>query len=81
MNWFGWARRSKLEPVKKVAKLPKDRLASILTYCTHPITNAVAEGLHSKIMAIKRKACGYRNKENSKTAIRFFCGGPQLYPR
>jgi len=32
-------------------------------------------------MTIKRKACGYRNKENFKTAIYFFCGGLDLYPR
>lgn len=59
----------------------KRRLANVLTYCTHQITNAVAEGLNSKIMAIKRMAGGYRNKENFKTAIYFFCGGLDLYPR
>jgi len=40
----------------------------------------VAEGLNSKIMAIKRKACGYRNRERFKIAIYFFCGGLDLYP-
>jgi transposase len=80
-QWFGWARRSRLEPVKKVAATLKRHIQNILTYCVHPITNAVAEGLNSKIMAIKRKACGYRNKENFKTAIYFFCGGLDLYPR
>ncbi|MBI5678301.1 MAG: transposase, partial [Planctomycetes bacterium] len=52
-----------------------------LTYCRHHITNAVAEGLNSKIMSIKSRACGYRNKEHFKTAIYFFCGGLDLYPR
>ena len=36
--------------------------------------------LNSKIMAIKRKACGYRNRDHCKTAIYFFCGGLDLYP-
>jgi len=80
-DWFGWARRSKLKPVKKVAAMLRDHLTNILTYCKHPITNGVAEGLNSKIMTIKRKACGYRNKENFKTVIYFFCGGLDLYPR
>ncbi len=80
-DWFGWARRSRLEPVKKVAAMLRDHLTNILTYCKHPITNGVAEGLNSKIMTIKRKACGYRSKENFKTAIYFFCGGLDLYPR
>jgi transposase len=80
-HWFGWARRSRLSPVKKVAAMLKRRLDNILTYCHHQITNAVAEGLNSKIMAIKRLAGGYRNKENFKIAIYFFCGGLDLYPR
>jgi transposase len=80
-GWFGWARRSRLAPVKKVAAMLKNHLDNILTYCRHQITNAVAEGLNSKIMSIKRRACGYRNKENFKTAIYFFCGGLDLCPR
>jgi transposase len=80
-RWFGWARRSKLPPVKKVAAMLNRHLKNILTYCVYPITNGVAEGLNSKIMTIKRKACGYRNKENFKRAIYFFCGGLDLYPR
>lgn len=74
-KWFGWARRSQLTPVKRVAQTLKTHLQNLLTYCLHPITNAVAEGLNSKIMTIKRLACGYRNKDNFKTAILFFCGG------
>ena len=80
-SWYGWARRSRLEPVKQVAAMLRRRLHNILTYCGHRITNGVAEGLNSKIMAIKRKACGYRNPENFKTSIYFFCGGLDLYPR
>jgi len=80
-RWFGWARRSKLTPIKKVAAMLARHLENVLTYCTHRITNGVAEGLNSKIMTIKRKACGYRNRENFKTAIYFFCGGLDLYPR
>jgi transposase len=52
-HWFGWAKRSKLGPVKKVADMLKRRLENILTYCRHPITNGVAESLNSRIMTIK----------------------------
>ena len=44
-------------------------------------SGGVAEGLNSTIMTIKRRAGGYRNKEHFKTAIYFFCGGLDLYPR
>lgn len=80
-HWFGWAKRSKLTPVKKVADMIKTRLKNVLSYCTHPITNGVAEGLNSRIMTIKRKACGFANVEHFKTAIYFHCGGLDLYPR
>ncbi len=80
-QWYDWATRSKLEPVREMASMLRRRMNQVLNYCTHEITNAVAEGLNSKIMAIKRRACGYRNKENFKTAIYFFCGGLDLCPR
>ncbi len=59
----------------------RNHIDNILTHCRHRVTNAVAERLNSKIMSIKRRACGYRNKEHFKTAIYFFYGGLSLYPR
>ncbi|MCU0717298.1 MAG: transposase, partial [Pirellula sp.] len=44
-------------------------------------TNAVAEGINSKNMPIKRRTCVYRNFENFKKAVLFYCGGLDLYPR
>ena len=72
---------TKLKPLKKVARTIKERLANVVSYCTHGITNAVAEGINSKIMAIKRRVGGFRNVENYKTAIFFYCGGLDLHPR
>lgn len=79
-RWYGWARRSRLTPIKKAAKMIRSRLSNVVSYCTHKITNGVAEGLNSKIMSIKRKCCGFANPENFKTAIYFHCGGLELYP-
>ena len=78
--WFGWARRSKLEPIKRVANMLRDHLDNIVTFCKHQITQAIAEGFNSRIMAIKRFACGYRNDRNFETAIYFHCGGLDLMP-
>jgi len=44
------------------------------------MTNAGAEGLNSRIQAIRVSARGYRNRENFKTAIYFHLGGLALYP-
>jgi transposase len=79
--WFGWARRSKLAPIKKLATTLKQHLDGILTYCKHGVTNGVTEGINSTIMTIKRLAGGFRNPDNFKTAIYFHCGGLDLHPR
>jgi len=79
-DWYKRVIHTKLSPLKKVARTIRDRLANVVSYCTHFITNAVAEGMNSKIMSIKRRVGGYRNRENFKTAIYFYCGGLDLYP-
>ena len=79
-RWHAWAARCRLTPVRKVAAMVKSHLHNILTYYTHRITNAVSEGLNSAIQTIKKRAGGYRNVENFKTAIYFHCGGLDLYP-
>jgi transposase len=67
--------------MKKLARSLKDRIDNIVTYCTHGIANAVAEGINSKIMSIKRRAGGYINIENFKSAVLFYCSGLDLDPR
>ena len=65
----------------KVAKMLQRHFESIITYLRHPITNAVSEGLNSKIQAIKANARGFRSYLNYRTRILFFCGKLDLYPR
>ena len=67
--------------MKTLAKTIKERIKNVVSYCTHGITNAVAEGMNSKIMSIKRRVGGFGNIENFKTAIFFYCGGLDLDPR
>ena len=79
-RWYFWATHSRLKPIREAAATLKRHLTNILTYFRHRITNAVTEGLNSKIQAIKKMACGFRNFEHFKTAIYFHCGGLDLYP-
>jgi transposase len=80
-RWFWRATHSRLEPMRDLAHRLRNHLPNILTYCRLGLTNAVAEGLNSKIMTIKRRACGFANPEHFRTAIYFYCGGLDLYPR
>jgi len=79
-NWYGWAIRSRLQPVKKIARMFRKYLGNILTFMKHRITNAVSEGINSMIQTIKKMACGFRNRDHFKLAIFFHCGGLDLYP-
>ena len=79
-DWYGWAVRSQLKPVVKVAKMLKKHLAGLLTYFDYPITNAVSEGLNSKIQSIKASARGFRNFANYRIRILFTCGKLDLVP-
>ena len=79
-RWYFWATHSRLKPIIEVAGTIKRHIANVLTYIRHRITNAVSEGLNSKIQTIKKMAYGFRNKEHFKTAIYFHCGGLDMYP-
>ncbi len=80
-DWYKRVIHTNIEPMKTLAKTIKERLKNIVSYCTHKITNAVAEGMNSKIMSIMRRVGGFRNIENFKTVIFFYCGGLDLDPR
>lgn len=79
--WCKEAFATGLTEVKKVARMLKKHLPNILTYFDSYITNAVSEGINSKIQTIKANARGFRNFENYRTSILFFCGKLSLAPQ
>jgi transposase len=78
--WYSWAVRSRLQPIKDVARMLKRRFENIITYVRHQITNAASESLNAKIPWVKYTARGFRNKQNFINAIYFHCGGLDLAP-
>ena len=80
-RWLGWALRSRLEPVRRVAKMIREHLEGILNAIAHRATNAAAESINAKIQRIKRTACGFRNRDRFRAAIAFHLSGLSLYPR
>jgi transposase len=78
--WYAWAIRSRLEPMKAVARMLRRHWPNIKTYFTHRITNAGAESMNARIQKIKGQACGFRSRERFRMAIYFHLGGLDLYP-
>ena len=79
-GWYDWAIRSRLAPIKRVARLIKYYWDGVINAATTHVTNARSEGLNSKIQWVKRKACGYRNRKRFHNAIYFHLAGLDLYP-
>jgi transposase len=79
-GWLGWAFRSRLEPMRAKARMVRKHLEGILNAVVSRTTNALAESVNAKIQAVKRRACGFRNRERFRNAIYFHCGGLDLYP-
>ncbi|MBX3746917.1 MAG: ISL3 family transposase, partial [Verrucomicrobiae bacterium] len=77
-EWYGWAIRSRLGAVKKVARMCKRHLQNILTFFKHRLTNGPLEGLNNRIQGLIKKAYGYRNKERFKTDVMFHLGASPL---
>lgn len=78
--WLGWALRCRLQPMRIVAEMIRKYLWGILNAIVYRATNALTEGMNSRIQEIKRMACGYRNRERFRNAIYFHLGGLDLYP-
>ena len=79
-QWLSWAVRSRLNPIKEVAKTIKKHLWGILNAIVLKVSNGPAEGLNSRIKMIKVRSRGFRNKERFANAIYFHLGGLDLYP-
>ena len=79
-KWLSWASRSRLKPVQAAAKTTKKYLWGIINAILLKESNGRAESMNSQIQRVKRRACGFRNKERFKTAIYFHLGGLDLYP-
>ena len=79
-GWIAWAMRSRLEPMKRVARMVRRHLDGILNAIVLGATNAAAESVNAKIQRIKRRACGFRNRERFRNAIYFHLGGLDLRP-
>jgi transposase len=67
--WFQSAIRSKIEPIKRVARTLQLYCDQIENYFRHRITNAGAEAINTKLQQVKRRSRGLRSRERFRGAI------------
>jgi transposase len=65
-SWISWARRSRLEPFKKLATTPtlKDRLAGVVHGMLNGRSNAYVEAMNGMLQQTKRAAREFRTVKN-----------------
>ena len=60
-KWLSWAVRSRLDPIKRFAKMFKSHYDGILQYFKSRLTAGFSEGTNSRIQEFKRRSKGFRN--------------------
>jgi transposase len=73
-QWYSWARRCRLEPIKQVAKTLKDHWAGVLNAFDSKLTNGRVEAANSLIQAAKAKARGYATTKHLITIAYLVAG-------
>ena len=73
-QWCVNVMRSKVEPMKEVARLIRNHLEGIVAWAQSRQTNGFLEALNGLFQAAKRKARGYRNLDTIRTVIFLLAG-------
>ena len=79
-QWVRWARRSRLEPFKRVAGTIRTHAEGIIAYVTSGLSNGRTEGLNGKIRAITKRAFGFHSAHGLIALIKLCCSGIDLHP-
>lgn len=76
MRWTRSALRSRLEPLRRVARTMRKHIDGILGYYRHPkMTNAVLEGTNNKIQLIIHRAFGFHSVNALLSMVYLCCSG------
>ena len=79
-EWVRWARRSRLEPFKRVAATIREHADGILAYVRSGLSNGRTEGLNGKARTITRRSFGFHSAHGLIALLKLCCSGIHLYP-
>ena len=77
----GWLRRamySKLEPIKKVARMIRNHLKGVLGWVRWRINNGRLEGMNNRIRLLSHRSFGLHSAEALISLVYLCCGGLEL---
>ena len=80
VEWSAWAARSRLAPFARAARTVRRHLDGILAYIRHRLTNAVVEGINTRLRMVARRAYGFHSP-GALVAMYHLCAGKlRLHP-
>ena len=79
-EWVRWARRSRLEPFKRVAATVRDHADGILAYVRSGLSNGRTEGLNGKARTLTRRSYGFHSAHGLIGLLMLCCSGIHLEP-
>jgi transposase len=79
-EWIQWARRSRLEPFKRVASTIRDHADGVLAYIRTGLSNGRTEGLNGKTRTITRRSYGFHSAHGLIALLMLCCSSIHLAP-
>ena len=79
----GWLRRamdSKIEPIKKVARMIRNHLDGVLGWVQWRISNGRLEGMNNRIRLLSHRSFGLHSAEALISLVYLCCGGIKIEP-
>jgi transposase len=77
-GWICWARRSRLEPFKRMGKTLRQHWDGVCNMLRHANSNARAESINADIQAAITRARGFRTFRNLRTVVYLLKAGLDL---
>jgi transposase len=77
-DWCDQVKKSGIFPFQEAARTIKAHWTGIINFVKSKITNGIIEGINSKIQLAKKRARGYRNRDNFISMILFISGRLQF---
>lgn len=72
-RFYTWCANANIPELTRLAQTIDDWWPEIEAFCRTRITNAKTEGTNRLIKDVGRRACGFRNPDNQRRRVRYFC--------
>lgn len=79
-DWMAWAQRCRLEPFRKLGRTIARHIGGIVEYVRTRLSNAISEGMNSKIRTATKQAYGFRDSSSLTGVIYLRCSGVEIPP-